>query len=197
MQHKKKIKKKGFTVIELVVVIAIITIVMPVVFGLFFVNLQAHRKLFVLSEVKENGDYALSVMESLIRGSAAKIVDDYKSGAPTEYCSEAIGLSPTPTPASEINFKDRFGEGLKFGALNNKIASYSSTYLTPAPTIAPANLTNSNVVITNLEFSCVRVSSFGSPLVSISFIVSDKGSSTRHEEKAQLKYQTKVKLRSF
>lgn len=57
----------GFTLIELLVVVAIVAIVGSLVINLFASNLRASIKSKALTAVKQNGDYALAVMERMIR----------------------------------------------------------------------------------------------------------------------------------
>jgi len=60
-------KKTGFTLIEILVVVGILGIIAAISTNMFFSVLQASTKTRVLSEVKQNGDYALNVMERTIR----------------------------------------------------------------------------------------------------------------------------------
>lgn len=60
-------KKTGFTLIEILVATAILGIVAVVGVNMFFSILRGSTKTRVLAEVKQNGNYALNVMERTIR----------------------------------------------------------------------------------------------------------------------------------
>jgi len=64
----------AFTLIELLVVLGVAATVGTIVANIFLVNLRAAAKTKALTEVKQNGNYALSVMERMIRN--AKEVQD-------------------------------------------------------------------------------------------------------------------------
>ena len=60
-------KKNGFSLLELVLVLAILGIIVPAGFSIFMSSIRAQLKVSLLQEVKRNGDTALSVMENLIK----------------------------------------------------------------------------------------------------------------------------------
>lgn len=60
-------KKNGFTLIEILVVIGIFGILAFIGSNMFFTILKSSAKTRVLAEVKQNGNYALSVMERMVR----------------------------------------------------------------------------------------------------------------------------------
>ena len=63
------VKKQGFTLIELLVVIGLTAVVGTMVVNLFLINLRASTKTKMLTAVKQNGDFAVSAMERIIRNS--------------------------------------------------------------------------------------------------------------------------------
>jgi prepilin-type N-terminal cleavage/methylation domain-containing protein len=67
MINFQKSRNKGFTLIELLISIVIIAIVGTVVVGIFLINLRVTAKTKILTEVKQNGNYALEIMERMIR----------------------------------------------------------------------------------------------------------------------------------
>lgn len=58
---------RGFTIIEMMVVVAILGIITTVGSNLFFTVLRGSTKTKVLQLVKQNGGYAVSVMGTMIR----------------------------------------------------------------------------------------------------------------------------------
>lgn len=195
LQEKKSVRSSflsntcGFTLIEMIVVIGVISLLLPVVFGLFYLDITSQKKTALLQETKRSGDNALSVFESHIHNDAVKIVSaDYS----TTLC-DAVGA--TEDLGSSVTFKDREGSYFTFtldatDPDSIKIASESSV----APT---AYLTSSAVSVTAMTFSCTRTASFASPYISVQFTISQAGSVTRPEDSDQLPYSTIIKLRNY
>ena len=110
--------KRGFTLIELLVVIGVVATVGTVVADLFFANLRAAAKTKALTEVKQNGDYALSVMERMIRN-AKKVQEN----SDTQTCESGM---------SKLKILNSDGGTTEFmcDAVNEQIASNSGIFLT-------------------------------------------------------------------
>ncbi|OGK18446.1 hypothetical protein A3D80_00410 [Candidatus Roizmanbacteria bacterium RIFCSPHIGHO2_02_FULL_40_13b] len=182
-------KKLGFTLIELILAMSVFAVTLPVVFGLFFLNLQTRTKVLILQQVKRNGDDALAIIDGMVHTRGYSIYSD--QAMTIEVCSTISGSS-TPTSSQTVYFKDPAGTQFYFALDNGKIASYSAS-MSPNP----AYLTNSKVEVSSFSISCERSATFSPPLVSISFVVSQLGSPVRHEERASLNYQTKTKLQNY
>lgn len=181
-----RLHASGFTMIEMIIVIGIILITLPVIFGLFFVNFQAQSKVFILQEVKRNGDYSLNVMESLIKNRVHSIYSD--QAMTSEVCSTKNSSGTQSSHPGPIYFKDKDGKLLYFTLSSGRIASYSAA--------VSYNLTNSKVKASILTVKCSRTQTFSPPLVSVSFQI-DQAQGARYEEIASLYYQTKIKLRNY
>jgi len=66
-------KKQGFTLIEILVVVTIFGIIVVLGSGLFFFLLKGSTKSRVLEVVRQNGDYALSVMGIMVRNASSLV----------------------------------------------------------------------------------------------------------------------------
>lgn len=178
-------KTLGLTIIELIVVIGVIAISLPAIFGLFFTMLRARAKTYVLQEVKRNGDNALNSMETLIRQRAIGIYSD--QNLTVEICATTGNQYNNP-----FYFKDKDAAVFYFiteGASPTKIASRTASLR--------YNLTSEKVAVSNFFMQCFRRSAFSPPIVKIDFdITSFSTSSTRQEENAAIHYTTQVKLRN-
>src|SRR5579871_2786504 len=64
-------EESGFTLIEVLVSISIIVVVGVIVASIVITTLRGSTKASVLSDVKQNGDYALSEMSRVIRGATS------------------------------------------------------------------------------------------------------------------------------
>lgn len=65
-----KIQNLGFTLVELLVVISLLGIIGAVTTQVFILGFRSQAKSEILKEVKQNGDYAISVMENMIRNAS-------------------------------------------------------------------------------------------------------------------------------
>lgn len=183
--------KKGFTFIEMVVVIGILSLILPALFAIVFTILQQQTKIIRLSEVKKQGDFVFNTIENTLRSYATAIYSD--QALLNVKCGTA-GTSWAYPTNGDLYFKDRFGNWFRYyittasGA--NYIASSSAVFSTQ-------NLTSNNVIINNFTIGCTRSASYSPPMISVSFQVQYKTSSTRPEDTALLNYQTSIKLRSY
>ena len=66
-KKRKNLLNAGFTFIELLITVTLLGIVGTLVTQVFILGFRAQNKSEIMKEVKQNGDYALSVMESMIR----------------------------------------------------------------------------------------------------------------------------------
>jgi len=153
-------KKNGFTLIEILIVIGIFGILAFIGTNMFFTILKSSAKTRVLAEVKQNGNYAISVMERMVRN------------ARSAECISG-GVLITNPDRDTTNF---FCEG-------TKIASKSGVYLT-----------SDKVAATGCNFSCAGTTP---EVVTISFTLSQSGTTTRPEEEATIDFRTTVSLRTY
>lgn len=177
--------KKAFTLIETIIVVAILGLVLPALFAIIFVILQEQSKIYRLSEVKRQGDYVLNVMENVIKNYAVQIYSDQALTDANEKCASAASSYNSST---SFYFKDEFRNWLRFYPNGGRIASESAV-------LTSVDLTSAVVTVSSFSLTCNRSSLFSDPVISVSFTVSYNSSSTRPEDTASLKYQTNIKLR--
>lgn len=176
-------KHQGFTLIEVLMVVFLLGIVVVIGSNLFFSILKGASKAEITKEVKQNGDYAMNVMERMMRNAQ-------------EIVQNSDGQICTPT-MNKIKITNPDGNRTEFKCILQdevtKIASSSAS--------GTGNLTGKNVTLgtscsaASLSFSCD--SSKNPPVVNISFDLSQKGTGLRPEEKAQIHFQTTVGLRTY
>lgn len=196
-------KTLGFTIGELVIVIAVIAVAVPAVFGVFFSVLYGKSKVNILQEVKRNGDSAMNTMKYLIQSRAAAIYSD--SSLTTEVCSNKYSLGTAQNASNTLYFQDKDSPTNYFYFIsendNNgtpgdtsddviKIAYYSG--------MTRHNLTNNKVGISNFTLTCKRLTeAYNSfPVVTIGFTLKKSGAAGRQEETTSLTYGRKIKLRN-
>lgn len=179
-------KSKGFTLIEILVVVGILAIIAVIASNIFFTTLRSSGKTKVLTKVKENGDYALSVMERLVRDSQEVVTN-----TDNKICESGMNY---------IKLKRQDGSMMEFGCLeegtaNGRIASNS------------ARLTSSEVKVDTCVFDCScpaaypnctsEGTKFYPKTVTIKFTLSQAAATVRPEEEASVNFQTTVSTRNY
>lgn len=186
--------KKGFTLIETIVVISVVSIMTPLIFSIIFGLTRQQTKIYRLSQVKKEGDYILNTLSTLIKNNAYSIHYAEPPIDNNERCKDI----ETFISENQLIFKDIREDWFKieWNQANEKISSYSSS------TNKTTYLNSSSVLINNFLISCSRKSLYSPPAVNISFDICYKTStgkctSNQTEEIAIFRYQTKIKLRNF
>lgn len=166
-------KETGFTLVELLVVISVLGIMAVMALQIFLSLIRSSTKTEVLGRVKQNGDYALSVMERMIRNSREILECD------TDHI-----LIKNPD-GRESNF--RF-----CGDPDFLIASESGDL-----ECGEVRLTSDQVRLASGAFSCTAGGEFQPDVVGISFTLSQSEETTRAEETVSLGFQGSVTTRNY
>lgn len=151
-------QKKGFSFIELVVVIGVLLFALPTLFAIFFLILQQQMRIIRLTEVKRQGVYVSNILNTLVRNSAEGI---YTAINGTEVCSSSQSLNKTYGP-NTLYFKDRLNNWFYFSFASPNIASNSSI------TGATSLVDTSKVRITSFSSQC-SLTGFASPFVTMTY----------------------------
>lgn len=150
--------------IELLVVVGIVGIVGTMVANLFLSNLRTAAKTKALVEIKQNGDYALSVMERMIRNSRE--------------------ITPCPASETSLTILNPDGQTTIFDCSGEKIASNSSS------------LVGANMKVKGCSLICEKAEA-NPAVVTINFILSQKGVSLGKEFTAESPFQITVSTRTY
>ena len=152
-----------------------LVVVAVVVSNMFFTTFRSSSKTKALTTVKQNGDYALSVMERLVRGSQEV----------TSVCPEVPPESPAVT--NNISLKMLNGDEIVFSCdLENKLIASNG-----------ASLTSDQVQLDSCSFECRSQGEFYPQTVTIDFTLSRPGENIREEEKASVDFRTTVVTRNY
>lgn len=178
---KHIINSAGFTLVELLVVTALILIIIGAVSQLFFGALRGAVKTTITNETRQTADYALSVMERMIRN--AQTINNM-----TTYCEDG-------SSKSSISIEGQDGAETVFACPTDVSAPYLASN--------SARLTSSKVAVdtypSGCSFSCTRTGS-GPAVVSISFSIHQLNPSPNvtlePEEKNNINYKTTVVVRN-
>ncbi len=171
--------RRAFTFIEILVVLTVISFILPALFAIIFSVLRQEIHLYAVKNLKTQGDYALQSMKNSIVQNGTDIIDE---NGQQNVCP--VSTSPTPTPFPVLRIMGKSLEDFSYSTLNDKIASESGTNT--------VYLTNDQVRISNLLFTCYRTNSFSPSIVTVSYIVSDSAYNT-----LQLPFYTSFQLKSY
>lgn len=124
----KKNKEKGFSLIETLVALAVVSIMGIILADLLSRTIQGGNKTHLIGVMKDNGQSALTIIESSIR-SADTIICPINTGDPLDLSSETGSRLPNVLVVSQNGVYSRFGF--------NDIASGQNGYISEDhPTIA-------------------------------------------------------------
>lgn len=169
--------KKGFTLIEMLVSAGIMALLSVVITQIFVATTRNSTKTDVLTDVRQNGNYALGVMERMIRSAKSVTV---------------CGVTPTSSIeiTNEDNLQTTFTCVLDGDSGVSRIASDSGTIF------GIEYLTNNNFTVGSCAsvFTCISGANY--PSVAISFQLQQKSASASQYEKATETFITRVTLRN-
>ncbi len=162
--------KKGFSIIEILVVVGIFATIAVISTQAVVSSLRSARKTEASIQVKENLDYAISVMERKLRNAR-----------------EITTCAPT-----FVNYVDSEGNDAIFRCVN--VGGNSGRVVNE---ITSQRLTSSEIIITQCQFSCTPGTENVSPLVSI-FLEAEKfDPDIANEDKSPVSVNTQIYLRIY
>jgi prepilin-type N-terminal cleavage/methylation domain-containing protein len=165
-------KGSGFTLIEVLIAVVALAILITVGSTLFFSILKGSTKTQVLAEAKQNGDYALGVMERSLRN--AQDIEDYDT----------------------VN-----GRWLEVVNFDGGTTRFECDLISAALTQEGNRLINENLQVNDCDhvFTVTFGSSeMVPPQVEINFSISQAGATDRPEtEGIRVDFQTMVVLRNY
>ncbi len=168
----KKKKYTGFSLIELLIAVAIMLIVGTIVTSVLFVSLRTSSKSETTLLVKQNGEFALSQMTKSIR--FAKQLD-----SPASCVTPVTQLSVTIT-----SFLD--GGQTTFSCSGSTIASNGASLIDTTA-----------VTASGCSFICSQTSSSQPPTITIQFTLNARTTSSFVETTATAPFKTSVTMRNF
>jgi len=160
--------RHGFTLIELLVVVAVFMILAVLVTNSLFSILKSNTKANIMKEIRQNGTYALDVMDKTISGSVIN----------NNGCN---GYSSSLTVKNPVS-----GETVIFECKGNPAYIASDS----------ARLTSELVAVENCSrvFRCEKINS--DKKVTISFTLKQLGTPARPEETARQTFTKTIFLRN-
>ena len=175
--------KNGFTLIELLVAMAIISGLGIVIAQAFFTTTRSNTKVERLTDVKQNGEYALAVMDRLIRN--ARSISAVCSSDGTVQTSSAAVIS---SDGYETTFACALDGSVTRIA---SVSAFGTQYLTSSS----VTLGGASCDADSLVFYCTSIADVANNL-RVTFQLSQKGTPTDQFEKASTQFQTSIGLRN-
>lgn len=182
-------RNSGFTLLELLVVIAVFSVLAVLATQAIFLTLRGALKSESIRQARENLDYAMGVMERQIRN-ASEIVE---RTSPDSICD-----GTTAPVMQQIRYKDQDGVEAYFQCETDAtgkgfIASYSAVMSPPTK----YRLTNENINVTNCTFVCNPGSSGSNDPPSYDITLDAVVTGGRSVEGASLSLKNKIFLRTY
>lgn len=174
-----KLNNRSFTLIELIVAVAVVALVLPSIFNIFFVMIRQQIVLSAYQDMEKQGNSIARNIKYVLQNRAAQIMDN-------TYTIDICPLITTPTPTlfPRLYIKDKDENTISIYQSSNSVASESGKLYF---------LNTSTASISGLVFTCFKVNDFTPPYVSISYIVSKSALF----KNVSLPYNFSVKLRDY
>ncbi|HVZ58758.1 MAG TPA: type II secretion system protein [Patescibacteria group bacterium] len=175
---QKKSHLKGFTLVELLAVIAITGVIGSLMFGILFATLQGANKSTSLDDISQNGNFVLAQIARVVR----------YSNSLTDPATCYSGPTPIPVTQSSITVvaSDNLPTTFACDTSGGAIASNGANLLDP-----------NQVVVTACSFTCTQNTAFDSPSITINFTLGKKGANNLVENSSTRSFQTSVTLRNI
>lgn len=197
MKHTKRSTKRGYTLVEMLIVLSIISVIFPVVFSILYILLNQQVKLYRIIETKRQGDRIMSFMKEKISREAVVI----KNAAGTPRCDLYTGIPETTADGNDFIFRkstDPLAPSFNFYVTTSTLLTQDSAGL------PSTSLHDNRVRITNFQIECFRRNNTISPaqpnkhviMVGFSYTVEFiDNTPTQAEGTTSLQYHTKIRLR--
>ena len=175
-------KQAGYTLIELLAVIGILATVGVVGSGIFFTVLRSSTKVRLETRLKQKGEFAIGVMEKMIRG--AWRIEDLDTGEEVGDICNGLTRSSIPIVSPD---------GLK-----TIFACYSDTDEIASESANPAVLVGGTELDCS-EFITCQLGNDGIPRIVVKFSLSEggEGGAALPYQKASIQFQTIVTPRNY
>lgn len=188
----KNSHKKGFSLLEMIVVIAVIALVLPAVFAIVFSILKQQVSVYKLTEEKRQADNILNILKNNIRPA----VGVYSDMIGTEVCTGGRYPGNTNTfshggtdPNYPMLFKDKLNHYFQFYINSSNNEFYYQIDNTANP------VTNSKVTVSSFNIACEKDTSYSPSVLDINFSVS-YGTTTTDTDTIPIVYHTRIVIRN-
>lgn len=179
------IKEKGYSLIELLVVMMVLVTVGFILATILVSSLRGTNKAVTTETVRRNGNYTILQMSKMIEFSQNFI------GVSNDG-STYVSTCPSVSPPVQYRY-------IKIRSFDNFDTTFSCLARQDAPIASnEASLVNTNeVAVTACYFTCDRSNISQPPIIGISFTLSQKEVSSFFEKRASIPFQTSVRMKNI
>lgn len=174
-------RNNGFTLIEVLISISIIIVVGVIVGSIIISTLRGSTKATVLSDVKQNGNYAITEMSRVIRSATNINNPVLPCGNPS---SAAQTITVTQLDTSQVTFDCSSGNTI----------TESQNGGTP---VALLNASTTKLVPNSCKIICSQQTAADIPSVQIQFSLTQSTTANFAEQSATVPFQTTILLRNI
>ena len=204
---------KGFTLVEVLVVMVIVLVVGSTIIGVLFAAARNSNKASSLDVVKRNGNYAIEQMAKTIRyaakfdgvGIADENGEDINTIYETNCVLPIITPAPTPTIYRFVKVTKSDGDQVKYSCLDKTFESPTAgrphvqeVSEENLNTNVKTNLVDRSVVdIVSCSITCQQETIVSPPTLTISMTLQKKLTSGLTENQSAIPFQTSVTFRNY
>lgn len=172
--------QRGYTLIELLTVIAIVVVVGVIVAGILISSLRGGSKSNVLDNVRQNGNDAITQMSKMII--YAQSFNGVSNDGGVSYTTNCAQVSPSYQYIKITSFD---GGKTIFSCNGSTIASNGASLIDTA-----------SVSLILCSFTCTQNNFGQAPTIGINFTLSQNTSSSFSEKQATIPFKTSVTIRN-
>jgi prepilin-type N-terminal cleavage/methylation domain-containing protein len=206
--------KLGFTLIEILVAIAVVLVVGGIIASVLTITLRGSNKATSLDIVRRNGNYAIEHVSRTIRyaksfeGVSTGIISGSTELSPyASYTTNCVTSTITPTPPP-VNYKYVKVEAFDGGMTVFSCIPYDPLVTGSTGEIASisANVSGDNIShlidtdavrVNSCKITCSQDNLFSPPTITFGFDLVKMGAGNFAENKAQVPFQTSITVRNY
>ncbi|MFO0703552.1 MAG: type II secretion system protein [Patescibacteria group bacterium] len=185
MRHFKQLDNtiygKAFTLVEIIIVVAIMGVALQVLTGILFTIMRQQSAVIRFSNVKKEGDQVMERMKSEIYKRTINITDS--AGVPVCVTSSESAANMTTG-----YFVDSTPISFRF--------SQSGNYIVYRNNGVNSNLNTSKTSISGLTVQCKRLGTYSNRLIMVSFTIQSSVVALASEGNPTLRYNTLIMLKN-
>lgn len=183
--------RAGFTLVEVLVVIGIMSFVLPTVTIVLFIILRQQLMVARLTLVKRQGDQALAVIQRVIEREAVGMQDG--SDPPVPIC-DTMTTAPQAVSSFVLSSGDTVSFVVSDGALTmvtTGAGGRTDTLIDPAKVVI-----DQTAYPAGIQIRCVRPASYTHPFIAVDFVLQPSGLIGGAEQTSlRMRYSSKIMLR--
>lgn len=180
---------KGYTLVELIVVMAVFILIGGFIVGILNSTLRGNTKTKITSDLAQNGNYALSIMTSLITNSQKfeSVTPDLASPTPLVSCEGAAVDAKAITVTG-------FDGGVTTFSCND--VGVNPSYTISSNSASLLDTSQVKLVPNSCKFTCTQDSVYSAPRLDISFQLRNANGAT-YEKQAAATFNTSISIRNY